>query len=446
MDEATQQSTAEGVKVFQPHLELQILSPDKPEMRLPFYAQSMPLQEHAPGMLAEPTLWCLECDQERARLVHPSEAELPLQPGHSVLVEGAHLTLLDLRRPWTALLSGMDGLSWSLLLQRYQVGRRGRRLNHIELNDPTISRQQATLIPTESGGFKLLCESASSPTVVNERKLEPGVEQVLRHGDLIRLGNLQFRYMNHQEEKSGRLFDLKTLGSFSMELDGRRVASEGLSAKTRWLIGMLGLRWGEPVAVESIIGQFWPKASTSRARKNLGVALKQFRECLDMPEEEFGEFLIRTRTQLKLNPNRLGNHDLVDLKALISEGAISSAGALERFLVLYRGAFMEGCLEDWALKERSALELEVSRSLAKTVAYFGEQGQFELAGEALRLAIQLDPTHQEPLSSFMKAALEGARPELAVRTYEELQAKITVDGLEPDVAVVKMYYRARSGI
>ena len=50
MDEATQQSQAEGIKTYQPHLELQILSPEKPELRLPFYAASMKLSEHAQGM------------------------------------------------------------------------------------------------------------------------------------------------------------------------------------------------------------------------------------------------------------------------------------------------------------------------------------------------------------------------------------------------------------
>ena len=66
MDEVTQQSQAEGIKTYQPHLELQILSPDKPELRLPFYSASMKLSEHAPGMLGEFTDWSVEVDGDDA--------------------------------------------------------------------------------------------------------------------------------------------------------------------------------------------------------------------------------------------------------------------------------------------------------------------------------------------------------------------------------------------
>ena len=62
MDEATQQSQAEGIKTYQPHLELQILSPEKPELRLPFYAASMKLSEHAQGMLGDTTEWSVEVE------------------------------------------------------------------------------------------------------------------------------------------------------------------------------------------------------------------------------------------------------------------------------------------------------------------------------------------------------------------------------------------------
>ena len=447
MDEATQQSQAEGIKTYQPHLELQILSPEKPELRLPFYAASMRLHEHAPGMLGESTEWLVEVEGDDVLLTHPKESSIPLQAGQSLRIEKADITLLDLRKPPAALLTAMDGLSWQLQLQRYQVGRRGRRLNHIELNEPTVSREQATLIPTQSDGFNLLAESGSSPTIVNETTLKPGEQTRLQHGDMVRFGNLLFRYTNHQEAGHGQLLGMRTLGTFEMLLDGQRVKQELTSAKTRWLMALLGTKWGQPISVEWVIGRFWPDATTSRARKNLGVALKQLRECLELSEEDFSELVIRTRTHLKLNPDLLGSHDFCDVRDLTGEGKpLTSTATLDRLESLYQGPFLGDCYEDWALQERQELEQGIVECLTRTVDHFGRRKELATARRALDDAVKLAPDNQGIVEIYMKAALEAASPEEAVAVYQELESRLKADDLEPDIELVKLFYRAQAGI
>ncbi|MCA9794013.1 MAG: FHA domain-containing protein [Candidatus Eremiobacteraeota bacterium] len=441
MDEATQQARAEAVKTVAPHLELQVLSVDRPELRLPFYSHLMPLGEHAPALAG----WTLVYEQERVHLTHPAHPQSLLQPGQSLELEGVHLTLLDLRQPPLALLSGMDGRSWQLYQQRYQVGRRGRRLNHIELNEPTVSRQHASLIPGEAD-FSLLCESGSSATLVNDLSLGPGEQRRLAHGDIIRFGETSFRYINHAEgQGAGTVFGLKTLGTFELQLNGKACAHEGASAKTRWLIGLLGARWGQPVAVEWIIGQFWPDASTSRARKNLGVALKQWRECLGLEEEAFTDFVLRSRTQLRLNPAVCGSHDFCDVKELVAEG-VTSVGALDRLLELYQGGFLPDCYEDWAMVERDSLEHAVVDCLTRAVAYFGELGDLASARRGVTAVAQLAPSQQAGVAHFMEAALAAAAPAEAVSVFRELEARLKADELEPEVELMKLFYRAQGGL
>ncbi|MGE0492676.1 MAG: FHA domain-containing protein [Vulcanimicrobiota bacterium] len=441
MDEATQQAKAEAVKTVAPHLELQILSLDRPELRLPFFARALPLGEHAPALVG----WTVLYDNEQVRLAHPDQGESLLQPGQSVEVEGTHLTLLDLRQPPRALLAGMDGRSWQLYPQRYQVGRRGRRLNHIELNEPTVSRQHASLVPGEAD-FSLLCESGSSATLVNDVSLSPGQQRRLQHGDIVRFGETSFRYLNHSEgQGTGPVFGLKTLGTFELQLNGKTYPHEAASAKTRWLIGLLGTRWGQPVSVEWILGQFWPDATTSRARKNLGVALKQWRECLGLEEEQFTDFVLRTRTQLRLNPAVCGWHDFCDVKELVSEG-VTSVGALDRLLELYQGGFMSDCYEDWAMVERDSLEHAVVACLTQTVAYFGGLGELVQARRAVAAVAQLAPSEQAAVAHFMQAALERAAPAEAVSAFRELESRLKADELEPDMGLMKLFYRAQSGL
>lgn len=404
----------------------------------------MSLQDHAPGMLAENTSWSVEWRADHVKLVHPTEDALSLQPGQCIRIEAADITLLDLRKPPIALLSGMDGLTWQLYLQSYQVGRRGKRLNHIELNEATVSRQHATLVPTKSEGFNLLCES-SAATSVNDKTLAAGEQCRLQHGDLVRFGDLMFRYVNHSEEaEQNLLFGLKTLGTFELYLNGSLCREVISSAKTRWLVGLLGTYWGKPVGVEQILGLFWPEATTSRARKNLGVALKQIRECLELSDEQFATLLNRTRSQLNLNPSCLGSHDYTEVKNMVKGGrALTSPAQLDRLINLYQGPFLLDCYEEWALTERESLNLEVVQSLSATI---GKIGELSSAKKAMSQVEHLAPTHQQAVEGFMELALELAEPREAVAAYESLGSRLKEHDLEPEISVVKLFHRARIGL
>jgi len=293
----------------------------------------------------------------------------------------------------------------------------------------------------------LLSESGSSPTVVNDATLPPGEQIRLTSGDVIRFGNLQFRYLNHRESGSQLAVGLKTLGTFELRINGSRVAPDNLSTKTQWLLGLLGARLGQPLSVEWLIGLFWPDASTSRARKNLGVALKQIRDCLDLTDEQFAGLVNRTRSHLNLRPDCVAFHDFGDLKKLVSNGkALYSAASLGRVSTLYRGPFLPGCYEDWALQERETLHREMLACLTSSIAYFGEQKDIAGARKALDLACRLAPSDQEPVQAFMEAALDSALPGEAITAFESLKKRLKADELEPDISLVKLYYRAQSGL
>ncbi len=73
------------------------------------------------------------------------------------------------------------------------IGRKGKRENKVELEDPTVSRVQATIRHVD-GTFFLESETDSSPTRCSGDKVQMGQPRVLSDGDLIQLGQQLFRF------------------------------------------------------------------------------------------------------------------------------------------------------------------------------------------------------------------------------------------------------------
>lgn len=134
-----------------------------------------------------------------ARLRGGDYSDLLLHHGECAEVDGVQLWAVDTATPFLGVLEGqageVAGQSWNLGFQLYRVGRlQTARANDIELNHSTISRMQATLSPEAGGRVRLLAESPNSPVAVNGEAVAPGNSRLLQHGDLVQLGELQFRY------------------------------------------------------------------------------------------------------------------------------------------------------------------------------------------------------------------------------------------------------------
>jgi len=86
--------------------------------------------------------------------------------------------------------------SWVLGAEDSPVGRGGKRLNKIEIDDPTVSRVQASFL-FRDGSFSLLAETASSPTRLNGEKIAEGQAAPLQDGDLVQFGKVALRFRCH---------------------------------------------------------------------------------------------------------------------------------------------------------------------------------------------------------------------------------------------------------
>lgn len=168
----------------------------------------------------------------------------PLEPGDRVdLGAGWTLQLSQESRPVAWLMGCTEpslGQHWELGSENILIGRKGRRLNQIVLEDPTVSRAHARLRWVQDH-FQLEQECAN-PTRVNGLRVARERPHTLRHHDLIQIGYqlLRFGYTS-QEPAAPNTASLVILDLLEPGFDVATACLEGRRGK---LLPYDGLVWG----------------------------------------------------------------------------------------------------------------------------------------------------------------------------------------------------------
>lgn len=121
-----------------------------------------------------------------------------LRHGDVLEIGSARITLLQLKEA-VAFLEGYSEPHrqhhWTLAPGINRLGRPGKRQNEVALEDPTVSREHAT-IETMDGVFVLRPESGGDSTWVNAEPLE--TMKILHDEDLIQVGQQLLRFRTYQ--------------------------------------------------------------------------------------------------------------------------------------------------------------------------------------------------------------------------------------------------------
>lgn len=448
----TESVEAQRLQLAHTHLELHIVQEGQREFRFPFYNEEIDLGTEASAAFPQGAPWTARLDSGRVVLRHrESGIEHVLAAGESRVLEDRRIWLIDVRRPPSGTLEGItapfSGQVWHLRNSQSWLGRRGKRLNHIEIDHPTISRTHVTFVPDPSGGASLLSETAA--TSVNGEPVAPGHTVKLKNGDLLGLGKLMFRFTGPEKESSdSKLLFVQTLGAFRVTFDSKSaLPMEIRNEKARWLLALLAVSWGEPRSVELMLEEFWPGVTGTRGRKNLSHTLTQLKEAFSAVGVDPETIVLRNTAELRLNPDRLGQHDLVEVRKLSRQRkALTSDAALERLLENYQGKFLPACYENWADELRLQVEADLLETLLASAAHFLSTKNFAAAMKAGEKAMELDPLDDKAPAAMMEAALGLAKPEQAIAIFESHRRDLIAEGLEPTIELVKLSHRARLGI
>ncbi len=402
-------------------------------------------------------------DSEKTSLVYKEGHSLlsgPLEVGTTLEVGNHRVLLWDTGVP-AAFLKGctapFSNDIWPLSRGEHAIGRPGIRPNAVSLDHPTVSRAHAKIIGKDDGSFQLLAEAVTNPVYLKGEALEPGRTVPLRHGDLMEVGELIFRF--HQpgdgslDTEERACISVSSLGSLSVTVGGQQIPDKAWRTQyIKWLFAHLAYAWGRPLGTEALMEELWPEAEPEKARNNFKFSLSTLRQILRSylpPSLQTTDTVLRSSSTLQLNPDLLDRHDAVDLQRL-AHGTITGGTweqDAQRTVLSYRGPFLSECYQDWAVAARQTLEVQVL-DLAKSLLARLEQREAWENVITVAAHIQgIDNHVQWACLSLMRALRESGRASEALRVFER-SSKIWMEemGMEPEIELLREQQRALSAI
>ncbi|MGH3635799.1 MAG: ATP-binding protein, partial [Mycobacterium sp.] len=192
------------------------------------------------------------------------------------------------------------------------------------------------------------------------------------------------------------------------------------SARAVALLAYLVSRQGSPQPRAHLAALMWPDSADAQARTNLRRELHHLRT------------LLHNSPNLQADPGflcwRPGPHCVVDVgeflaacKDAVIAVDLADRDAVERHgglvLALYRGPFLPGCYDDWALGTRQQLARTCVDVCDRVAAYWLAYGDSAAAAAFARKRVLLEPLEEQGYRLLMRAQLESRDRAGAMRTY-----------------------------
>ncbi len=206
------------------------------------------------------------------------------------------------------------------------------------------------------------------------------------------------------------------------------------TAKSQSLLAYLILHTQPPPTRERLAALFWPERPSARARRSLSTALWHIRRCFPTPALE------TTTQQVRFAFPAALHVDVHTFERLTGEGA--SLTALSQAVELYRGDFLEGFYDDWALNLRYHLQSRYLEALMRLMRGYEARGA---DGAALQTALRLlaaDPLSEAACQTALRAYLRLGQREAALTLYRRFAAILRKElAAEPAPETSALYQR-----
>ncbi|MBM4288197.1 MAG: hypothetical protein FJ135_08625 [Deltaproteobacteria bacterium] len=178
---------------------------------------------------------------------------------------------------------------------------------------------------------------------------------------------------------------------------------------------------------EVLAGIFWGNQREEQARRCLNTAMWRLRRLLEPEGISKGTYLLTTPMG-EIGFNRDSDHwldvavfeDKVTAVLAKKTGALSPEDVreLEYAVSLYKSDLLEGCYDDWAVRERERLRLLLMQSLIFLMRYKIQSEEYEdglLYGQKI---LDLDPLREEIHRDLMRLYMQTGRRSTAMRQYD----------------------------
>jgi DNA-binding SARP family transcriptional activator len=202
---------------------------------------------------------------------------------------------------------------------------------------------------------------------------------------------------------------------------------------------------------EALTGLFWGDHSEERARACLNTALWRLRAVLEPAPVPRGTYL-RTTASGEIAFNTESDYwlDVAVFERYVSRAIarpadrleLDEAHRLELVLRLHTAELLEGCFDDWAVRERARFEGLYVSALEHLMRHGRARGDLRGAIEHGRRILREDPLREDIHRELMELYAEDGRPAEAVKQYDACRSMLGNElGIAPGADTRTLYAR-----
>ena len=210
---------------------------------------------------------------------------------------------------------------------------------------------------------------------------------------------------------------LATLGVCALRVGEKHVESPA-TQKARAILAYLAMHRGVDVSRERLLELFWPDTDPERGRDNLRTALWSIRRCLRGAGVDADEFLTANKSVVRWSAETVV--DAQDFERLVrgSEADLTAA------LALYKGDFLEGDYDDWAVAERERLASIFEAALGRSLRLSPD-------AQTAQLLLSRNPYDEDAYATLIDAELAAGRRMAALAYVDRCRTAMREIGAAP---------------
>ncbi|MGI9622702.1 MAG: ATP-binding protein, partial [Acidimicrobiales bacterium] len=233
-------------------------------------------------------------------------------------------------------------------------------------------------------------------------------------------------------EDDGPRLQVHLLGTVEVTLDGERLRDFDALRLQRFL-ALLLLR-PELSHRSRIAFELWPDSDESQARTNLRKLIHDVRNSL--PDHEV--FVEITNEVVRWLPDGPSRADVIDFHTAAVSGDVQLAASH------YSGDLLPACYDDWVLDERARARSSALSAFTRLAHEGVADCDFEKAVEYSRRALDLEPTDEEAVRTYMEANVNLDQRAAALQGYHRYTEILDRDlGVGPSPDLEALYRRLR---
>ncbi|MCC6299285.1 MAG: AAA family ATPase [Anaerolineales bacterium] len=218
------------------------------------------------------------------------------------------------------------------------------------------------------------------------------------------------------------MLEIRLFGSPQVIVDGKPQPKIP-TRKGVVLLARLVLNPSKPQDRNALAFELWPDVPETRARRNLNTEVWRLKQTL-------GEAIVADAKCVQFLPE---TDCLIDALAFESVAADASVEELEAAIATYRGDFLAGYYEDWALVKREFYQDRLMHFLDQSARRYQSNSSPRKAIECVRRILSYNPLHEESHQRLMRLFAQAGDYPSAIQQYRQC-----AEALERELSIKPM--------